>query len=413
MNIRRTSTLPGVAVALLFAGFYSGIRAQDEVKRPPLLVPEVCDTALQFVPPGWRAEGVPAVGDLNSDGRPDAALVISHGGAGAPADAPLVVVKHALVLALRGPDGKLHRSIVSDAAILDGDEGGAFGDPFESLSIVSGTVVITHYGGSRDRWGYTHKYRYQSGHWMLIGLNFGNTDSLDLEHFDSHDINLTTGAVEAGQKGDYEGRPKKRETSGSYFELEALPVDAAPRIDGSLAPHEWPGYTVHLNERSQVYRNRKLWHGPDDLSTQLQAVRSGKDLFVSARVTDNEVTARDAVQLVTRRGLVIKPLESKLKVSGKGYVFEARYSLETVARAARPGDKYLVGSLRDYLEAASNGSDFEGFELPVALRIIDVDRSAVPKARGVLSTSVLGSPYQGAIRIFRKGTLVLISDVGN
>jgi len=299
---------------------------------------------------------------------------------------------------------------VSDDAVLDGDEGGAFGDPFESLSVEKGAVVIMHYGGSRDRWGYTHRYRYKDGQWMLIGLSFGNTDTLNLEHFDNHDINLVTGAVDASKKGDYEGRPKQREISGSYYELEVLPVDQVPLIDGSSASGEWAGYTVRLNEKSQVYRSRQLWRGANDLSAQLHAVRFGKNLFLSARVTDNEVGPGDLVRLVTKKGLVIKPLESKLKPSGKGYVFEAQYSLETIVKASLPGDKYALEALQTYV-SPSNGGDLEGFELPVAVEIVDVDRSATPKVRGVLSTRLAGSPYNGGIRIFHKGTLVLESNI--
>lgn len=400
-----------LAGTLLLTVLASASQAQDEIKRPPLRVPEVGDNALKFPPPGWRAETETwKEVDLNGDGKPDAAFVISNGGSGATGVEEPSIVKHVLVLALRGADGRLHRSIVSDDAVLDGDEGGAFGDPFESLSIEKGALVIMHYGGSRDRWGYTHRYRYQGGQWMLIGLSFGNTDSLDLEHFDNHDINLMTGAAEASKKGDYEGRPKHPEISGSYYELEVLPVDQAPGIDGSAGPGEWPGYTVRLSEKSQVYRNRRLWHGPGDLSAQLHAVRVGQDLFLSAQVTDNEVEPGDLVRLVTKKGLVIKPLESKLKPGGKGYVFEARYSLETIAKASQPGDKYALEALQTFVSPSSGGS-LEGLELPVAIEIIDVDRSSAPRVRGVLSTRLAGSPYNGAIRIFHKGTLVLTSDI--
>ncbi len=402
-----------MAGVLSWAVLQSAGRAQEEVKRPPLRVPDAVDSVSQFVPPGWRLEeGMPKEIDLNGDGRPDVAFVISNGRFDATGSES-TIVKHVLVLALRGEDGKLHRSIVSDAAVLDGDEGGVFGDPFESLTIERGAVVIMHYGGSSDRWGYTHRYRYQGGQWMLIGLNFGNTDSTaPNDHYDNHDINLTTGLVEASEKGNYEGQPKKPEISGSYYELESLAVDKAPRIDGQIAPGEWPGYTVKLNEKGQVYRNRQLWRGRDDLSAQLHAVQFGKDLFVSAEVNDNEVSAGDAVRLVTKSGLVIKPLESKLRPSGKGYVFEARYSLENLARVSHPGDTYAVENLQDHLGSSDKSGDLEGFQLPVAVEVVDIDASAAPKARGVLSTRLVGSPYNGAIRIFRKGTLVLISDIG-
>src|SRR5215831_19383679 len=161
--------------------------AQDQVKRPPLAVPESAESAAALVPKGWRLEQSTLTQvDLNGDGRPDAAFVISNGGADDPAP-----VKHVLVLALRGSDGKLHRSVVNDAAVLDGDEGGVFGDPFQELKVERGVVVITHYGGSRDRWGFTHRYRFQNQQWTLIGLTLGNTDTLNLEHYDNQDINLS------------------------------------------------------------------------------------------------------------------------------------------------------------------------------------------------------------------------------
>ncbi|MGZ5483786.1 MAG: hypothetical protein ACXWID_17610, partial [Pyrinomonadaceae bacterium] len=56
------------------------------------------------------------------------------------------------------------------------------------------------------------------------------------------------------------------------------------------------------------------------------------------------------------------------------------------------------------------GGDFEGFQLPIAVEVVDVDAPATPKARSVMSTRLVGSPYPGAIRIFRKGTLILVSD---
>jgi hypothetical protein len=140
-------------------------------------------------------------------------------------------------------------------------------------------------------------------------------------------------------------------------------------------------------------------------------VRFGKELFLSAEVVDNEVSSGDSVRLVTKRGLVIKPVESKLRPSGKGYVFEGRYLLASLAKAAGLGDPSLPEALAaDPLAGA--GSDLEGLQLPLAVEIIDVDGSAAPKARGVLSTRLVGSPYNGAIRIFRKGTLVLVSDAG-
>lgn len=151
-----------LAGALFLTVLSSVAHGQEEIKRPPLRVPEVADTVLHLVPAGWRAEeDKTRESDLNGDGKPDAAFVISNGRFDATGPAESTVVKHVLILALRGDDGKLPRSVVSDDAVLDADEGGAFGDPLEDLTIEKGAVVITHYGGSRDRWGYTQQYRYR------------------------------------------------------------------------------------------------------------------------------------------------------------------------------------------------------------------------------------------------------------
>ena len=409
MDLKQTPTI-GIFCALLLAGAHLTGQAQ-EPKRPPLRVPEVADNSAQLVPPGWRTDGeLPKEGDLNGDGRPDAAFVISQGGVVAPGNGEFVVVKHVLVLALRGDDGKLHRSMVSDAAVLDGDEGGVFGDPFQDLSIERGAVVIMHYGGSRERWGFTHRYRSQNGQWTLIGLDIGYTDSTAPDNHFDQDINLSTGLVESSEKGDYGSRPGKSEISGSYYELEVPPVTRTPTIDGRIAEGEWPGYTVRLNEQGQIYRQRQLWHGANDLSAKLHAVWLGENLFLCAEVTDNEVTSSDAVRLLTRRGLIIKPGQSKMTAGKTGYVFEARYSLKSIARALKADDKYIVDNLEMVLDPSSVYGDSQGFQLPASIEVVDVDNSAAPKARSVLSTRLAGSPYPGAIRIFRKGTLVLVSD---
>lgn len=402
----------GLLGALLLADLAISGLAQ-EIKRPPLHVPEVADTALQLVPSGWRAEtGTVFETDLNADGRNDAVMVVSHGSFDATGVGETTIVKHVLVLALRGDDGKLHRSMVNDDAVLDADEGGVFGDPFESLTVERGQIVLMHYGGSRDRWGYTHRYKYLNGHWMLIGLDFGNTDSLDLEHYDNHDIDLITGLVGASEKGNYEGQPKKPETEGAYYELQVLRVAHSPLVDGRATAEEWPGYTVKLDDRQQVYRRRQLWRGPDDLAARLQALEAEGDLYICATVTDNEVTGGDVVRLVTKKGIVIKPRDSTRSSTSQGYIFEARYSLKDFGAALKRDKSFVFDEeqVDNVFSSSDDARDIEGLELPISVEVVDVDRSRMPRARSVLSTRLAGSPYTGAIRIYRKGILVLESD---
>ncbi|MCU6708089.1 hypothetical protein M6D81_05130 [Paenibacillus sp. J5C_2022] len=58
------------------------------------------------------------------------------------------VPPRALLIALLNADGSLERSIVAEHVILKADEGGVWGDSFESVTIDRGSVVVTHYGGS-------------------------------------------------------------------------------------------------------------------------------------------------------------------------------------------------------------------------------------------------------------------------
>lgn len=403
-----------VGIGLVTLGLLtSSLKAQEEVKRPALLVPQVANSVLDFAPAGWSVEKERIQeGDLNNDGRADAAFVLSNGGSSETKPDEPAVVKHVLVLALRGSDNKLHRSMVSDSAVYDGDEGGAFGDPFDDLSIDHGVVVISHYGGSRQRWGFTHRYRLQDERWTLVGMNIGYMDSTNLEHYDNQDIDLLTGLVSASEQGGEDGEPQKPETSGAYYELQVVPVDKTPAVDGRLSAGEWPGYVLQLIHNAQIFRNVRSWRGTGDLSAQIRAVRVGDNLFLGVDVSDDEVTLRDIVRLVNKRGLLIKPRASKKISSGRGYIFEARYSLKDIARAARREDKYAVENLEMLLDPSSPYGDSQGLQLAASIEIIDVDNSA-PRIGGVLSTRLAGSPYPGAIRIFRKGRLILESDVVN
>ncbi len=67
------------------------------------------------------------------------------------------------------------------------------GDPFQDLKIERGCIVINHSGGSRQKWAYTHRYRYQKGDWKLIGATaVANDPCKEIETFD---YNLSSGKV--------------------------------------------------------------------------------------------------------------------------------------------------------------------------------------------------------------------------
>ena len=177
--------------------------AQDtpEFKMPP--VPERAAAPEGFVPKGWRLLEK-AAGDLNGDGRPDAAVVAAHDAEGyEPQD--VWEEPRLLVIALGEESGGLRLSAASSAVVLCRGCGGVFGDPFESVEVERGTVVVRHYSGSRDRWGFTDRFRLQDGRWAHIGATERYTDTLDATYYEQRDANLSTGLVvesgEVGEKG--------------------------------------------------------------------------------------------------------------------------------------------------------------------------------------------------------------------
>ncbi|WP_051296133.1 hypothetical protein [Eisenibacter elegans] len=55
----------------------------------------------------------------------------------------------------------------SRGAVLPSQAGGMMGDPFQTLSIKNGQIVLEHFGGSREKWQYIHTYQYQDKQWYL------------------------------------------------------------------------------------------------------------------------------------------------------------------------------------------------------------------------------------------------------
>lgn len=52
--------------------------------------------------------------------------------------------------------------------VLSSERGGVLGDPFDNLAIRNGQIVIDHYGGSIDRWSYSHSYQHLEDNWYLV-----------------------------------------------------------------------------------------------------------------------------------------------------------------------------------------------------------------------------------------------------
>ncbi len=111
----------------------------------------------------------------------------------------------------------------SVGAILPSQHGGMMGDPFEGISIERNCIVINHFGGSRQKWNYTHRFRFQSGEFQLIGaaVNFGSP----CDYFFTFDYNLSNGKIKYEKETeDCENENSKIEKEEMIRKLETLPT---------------------------------------------------------------------------------------------------------------------------------------------------------------------------------------------
>lgn len=128
-----------------------------------------------FVHAGWKVEEV-VKGDLNGDGKPDAAIKLTNGVKdrdGASGDRVLVIAFNEA--------GKWQR-IATSAGILQcmecgGSYYGSVAAP-ANVTIVKGVLVIENVHGSRsvDTSRYRFRYEDRSGRFLLIGYDFVDDD---------------------------------------------------------------------------------------------------------------------------------------------------------------------------------------------------------------------------------------------
>ena len=147
-------------------------------------------SALPTTPDGYTLL-TKVTGDLNRDGVDELVLVFntpnefdSDGGLGTVREIDIYQQKNNLWQLW-------HKSV---GAILPSDHGGMMGDPFQDFRIERGAIVVEHFGGSRDKWHYTHRYRFQNNNWFLIGAHITYVAPCDFER--EYDYNLTTGRLD-------------------------------------------------------------------------------------------------------------------------------------------------------------------------------------------------------------------------
>jgi len=136
-----------------------------------------------FTPEYWELKQI-AYGNLDEDDTEEAAAVY---------EMPNIDREDAeQVLAIyKKENGKWKITHQTSAPLLSSQSGGMMGNPFHGISISKKCIVINHFGGSRDKWEYTHRYRFQNGDWYLIGASasFG----APCDYWVKFDYNISTG----------------------------------------------------------------------------------------------------------------------------------------------------------------------------------------------------------------------------
>jgi len=125
-------------------------------------------------------------GDLNKDGTPEKVIVFNTNDS-----TDVGTIREIQIYKKSGDKWELLTS--SKNAVGKSEDGGMNGDPFESIEIKGGVLIINQSGGSSWKWFKTDKYRFQNGRFQLIGFinNYGKPS----EYFENVDFNILTGKI--------------------------------------------------------------------------------------------------------------------------------------------------------------------------------------------------------------------------
>lgn len=167
--------------------------------------------------------------DLNGDGEPDRLDVITT----KEENDDLGFKRQLVVYSGEGAD--LDAWYTAEDVILSTEHGGMMGDPLESAKIENGTIVIKHFGGSRTKWSYTHRFRWQQGEFQLIGTTIENDDPC--LKYTKLDYNLST------SQANYATTTKECKGDES-LDLETITVNFSP----SVFPQPMNGFKTGENE---------------------------------------------------------------------------------------------------------------------------------------------------------------------
>lgn len=159
--------------------------APPEVTNPTETTPTIVFKDSIPTPTGFRILAQ-AEGDLDKDQQTEKIVIYDT-----PRETEMGTEREIHIFR-KGPENWMlwHKT---SGGVLPSEHGGVFGDPFSDARIERGCIVVEHFGGSRQKWSYLHRYRFQNEDWELIGTTVGFGDPC--ETWETFDYNLSTGAI--------------------------------------------------------------------------------------------------------------------------------------------------------------------------------------------------------------------------
>lgn len=285
-------------------------------------------------------------GDLTGRKTKDAAIMVALN----PEHAFGAAENRRLVIALRGADGKLHKTAEGTNSMPLG-AGPAGGDP--ELEIKRNSVFVSQFGGSREKGMDTYQYKNVGGEWRLIGMTSEWYDSLDENIPNSKtDINFLTNYVEASIGGNKGGTK-----SVSFYEIPS--TKGIPPTSNA----EWKAPYLVLKSKDAA-----------DFSARVQSMHDANVLYLRITATDNSVLPEDSVKLEGA-----EPIKRMRTALPNGYVENLAFSLK-----APP----FANAISDHPEAAF---------LPLTLTIVDADNNAPALKRVTTAVSAKGVKPHGGL----------------
>lgn len=279
---------------------------------PP--IPAKASKPSGFAVEPWVVDSI-STGDLNKDGASDVAMILSI-----DAEGGMTAAHRKLVVALK--KGKGYEKVVeSDKSTMLG-----FGPSgaIPQVEIKKGVLIVNHYGGSRERYEYWHKYQIRNGRFILIGFTAASNDALDPSSHQRLDVNTMTGEISTNCAS------SKGTVSERLLELWAAPVTGE-----EPSPSDWGAPAVHISSAD----------GQAKIAATLQAVHSKRKLFVKAQLDDETPLTSGEICLVDVQGSIIPPESSRATIYGyrvNTYDLQNGLLKDLISKDSVGGDQHIL-----------------------------------------------------------------------